>query len=46
MQNQSREQRLAIKKNVQNGLSERSTNRAQNLSDIYNSISLDMDIED
>jgi hypothetical protein len=46
MQNQSREQRLAIKKNVQNGLSERSANRAQSLSDIYNSISLDMDIED
>jgi hypothetical protein len=46
MQNQSREQRLSIKKNIQNDLSQKSTNRAQSLSEIYNSISLDMDIED
>ena len=46
LQDQSREQRLAIKKNIQNQLGEKANNRAKNISEIYNSISLDLDIED
>lgn len=42
-QNKSREQRLAIKKNVQTEMSDRANSRAKNLSEIYNSISLNID---
>lgn len=45
-QNKVREQRLAIKKNISEEMLNQSQQRAKTLSDIYNSIDLDFDLED
>jgi hypothetical protein len=41
--NQSREQRLAIKKNIQEDIHNSSQNRAQTFSDVYRSIDINFD---
>jgi hypothetical protein len=41
-QDRVRNERLAIQKNFQDQISEKSKNRAQTISDIYNSIDLDL----
>lgn len=45
-QNKVREQRLAIKKNISEEMLNQSQQRAKTLSEIYNSIDLDFDLED